>query len=155
MRIEEKIAVDAAPERVWELVTDPGTYRHHISGITRWDAQGRRKRGLGARYAMRMRVGSAEVGGLIEVVEFDAPRDMAWTSVTGLDQRGRWRVRERDGRTTVSLRLTYQAPGGILATLADRASAPLVRQHIRRSLQTLKVELEGSEKGSARPGRRT
>jgi uncharacterized membrane protein len=155
MRIEEKIAVDAAPEQVWDFVTDPRTYRRHISGITRWDVQAERDRGLGARYAMRMRVGSAEVGGLIEVVEFDAPRDMAWTSVTGLDQRGRWRIRERDGRTTVSLRLSYQAPGGILATLADRASAPLVRQHIRRSLHTLRLELEAGEGAEAGAGNGT
>ena len=41
-----------------------------------------------------MRVGSAEVGGLIETVEFGPERDLAWTSVTGIDQRGRWRLRE-------------------------------------------------------------
>ena len=146
MRIEEKIEVDAPSARVWEYVTEPDNYRRLVSGITRWEPQGEPDRGLGARYAMRMRVGSAEVGGLIEVVEYDEPRDMAWTSVTGLDQRGRWRVRARDGgRTTVSLRLSYQAPGGVLATLADRASAPLVRQHIRRSLDTLKLQLEDGE----------
>ena len=40
---------------------------------------------------------------------------MAWTSVTGIDQRGRWRLREtEDGRTRVTLRLAYGAPGGIL-----------------------------------------
>ena len=33
-------------------------------------------------------------------------RDLAWTSVTGIDQRGRWRLRETDdGRTRVTLRL--------------------------------------------------
>ena len=40
-----------------------------------------------------MRVGSAEVGGLIEVVEFSPDCDLAWNSVTGIDQRGRWRLR--------------------------------------------------------------
>ena len=43
-----------------------------------------------------MRVGSAEIGGLIEIVEFDEPGDMAWTSITGIDQRARWRLREAD-----------------------------------------------------------
>ena len=45
---------------------------------------------------MRMRAGSAEIGGLVEVVEWDEGRDMAWTSVTGIDQRGRWRLREKE-----------------------------------------------------------
>ena len=50
---------------------------------------------------------SAEIGGLVEVVEYDEPRDLAWTSVTGIDQRGRWRLRERAAahRTHVELRL--------------------------------------------------
>ena len=43
---------------------------------------------------MRMHVGSADVGGLIEVVEYHPPGDLAWTSITGIDQRGRWRLRE-------------------------------------------------------------
>ena len=49
---------------------------------------------MGSRYRMRMHVGSADVGGLVEVVELDENRDLAWTSVTGIDQRGRWRLRD-------------------------------------------------------------
>ena len=68
---------------------------------------------------MRMHVGSADVGGLVEVVEFDEPGDMAWTSVTGIDQRGRWRLRETCGRPhRVTLRLTYDAPGGLLGMIS-------------------------------------
>ena len=37
--------------------------------------EGDQEPGLGARYRMLLRVGSAEVGGLIEVVEYDEPRD--------------------------------------------------------------------------------
>ena len=61
---------------------------------------------------MLIRVGAAEVGGLIEFVEWARERDMAWTSVTGVDQRGRWRVREiDDGRTRVELRYAYGVAG--------------------------------------------
>ena len=45
---------------------------------------------------MLIRVGAAEVGGLIEMVEWDEPYDIAWHSVTGVDQRGRFRIREQD-----------------------------------------------------------
>ena len=82
-----------------------------------------------------MRVGSAEVGGLIEVVEYDALRDIAWTSITGIDQRGRWRVRDvGDGRTRVTLRLSYGSPGGVVGAVTDRLSAPQVRGHLRQGL---------------------
>jgi acyl-CoA synthetase (AMP-forming)/AMP-acid ligase II/uncharacterized membrane protein len=144
MRIEEKILIDAPCERVWETIADPANYRRFMTGITRWDVEGERDVGLGARYRMLMQVGSAEVGSLIEIVEFDEPGDLAWTSVTGVDQRGRWRVRDRqNGHTEVTLRLAYQAPGGMLGTLSDRASAPLVRRNLRDSLLRLQGELEG------------
>ena len=64
-----------------------------MSGITRWDADGEATTGLGARRRMLIKAGSAEVGGLIEMVEWDEPNDLAWSSVTGIDQRGRFRLR--------------------------------------------------------------
>jgi acyl-CoA synthetase (AMP-forming)/AMP-acid ligase II/carbon monoxide dehydrogenase subunit G len=146
MRIERQCVIDASREEVWELVSDPRTYPRLVTGVTRWEVEGERERGLGARYSMRMEVGSAQVGGLIEIVEYDEPGDLAWTSVTGIDQRGRWRLRASgDGRTTVTFRLSYAAPGGLLATISDRLSAPVVARNLSQSLDNLKLELEKGE----------
>jgi fatty-acyl-CoA synthase len=146
MRVEQQIRIDAAPEAVWDVITDPETYTRTLAGITRFEVEGRKQRGIGARYSMRMQVGSAEVGGLVEVVEFDSPRDMAWTNVTGLDHRVRWRLREQeDGTTLVTFRLSYQSPGAILGTVADYVSSPMVDRNLRASLQNLKAEIEGDE----------
>jgi acyl-CoA synthetase (AMP-forming)/AMP-acid ligase II/carbon monoxide dehydrogenase subunit G len=146
MRVEQTIDIDAPCDEVWDLVTDPETYTKILAGITRFDVEGRKQRGLGARYAMRMEVGSAQIGGLVEVVEFDAPSDMAWTSVTGLDHRVRWRLRENDdGTTRVTFRLSYQSPGALLGTVADYVSSPIVERTLRESLQRLKAEMEGDQ----------
>jgi uncharacterized membrane protein len=143
VRVEQHTRVAAAPERVWDFISEPLNYEHFMAGITRWDVQGERRTGAGARYAMRMKVGSAEVGGLIEVVEFDRPHDLAWTSITGIDQRGRWRLRPRaDGGTDVTLRIGYHAEGGLLGVLADRFAAPIVGRNLKRSLGELKRTLE-------------
>ena len=93
---------------------------------------------------MLLRVGSAEVGGIVEVIEFDEARDMAWTSVTGLDQRGRWRLRERPGgRTRVELRLSYGVAGaGFFGWIAERVGAPTVRGHLERTVRQLKRQVE-------------
>jgi uncharacterized membrane protein len=103
---------------------------------------------------MLMRVGSAEVGGLIEVVEFDPGRDLAWNSVTGIDQRGRWRVRRGEqGHTRVELRLQFGvAGGGIWGWLSEHLAAPIVRGNVRRTLAQLKrtVELEQVRAEAAR-----
>ncbi len=144
MRIAEQIDVSAPPDAVWELVCDPARMLEFMVGITRWEVVGERARGLGARYRILTLVGSAEVGGLVEVVEYDEGRDLAWTSVTGLDMRMRWRLRERPyGRTHVELRISYGVAGaGVGGWIAERVAAPTVRGHLRRSLLTLKRIVE-------------
>jgi uncharacterized membrane protein len=89
-------------------------------------------------------VGSAEIGGLVEVVEWDRPRELAWTSVTGIDQRGRWRLRDGgEGRTRVELRLAYGVAGsGLTGWIAERIAAPTVTGHLRRTLRRLKRMVE-------------
>jgi len=144
MRLGVAVDVNARPEIVWEFIDDPSRLLHFMDGMTRWEVDGDQRRGLGARYRLLMRVGSAEVGGLVEVVEHDEPWDMAWNSVTGVDQRGRWRLRERPGdRTHVEFRFSYGVAGaGLLGWAAERVAAPTVRGHLRRSLQQLKRQVE-------------
>jgi uncharacterized membrane protein len=144
MRIERTCTIDASRSEVWEYVTDPANYVEFMDGLTRWDVEGKRDRGLGARYRVLWHVGSADVGGLIEVVEWSPESDLAWSSVTGVDQRGRWLLRERsDGRTKVTFRFAYGvAGGGLTAMVAERvASIPLSRA-FKRSLESLKTQLE-------------
>jgi len=144
MRIGVGIEVSAPRETVWEFITDPSNYLHFMHGVTRWEVESDEPSGMGARYRLLMRVGSAEVGGLVEVVEWDPPYDMAWNSVTGVDQRGRWRLRDRGrGRTRVEFRFSYGVAGaGILGLVAEQVAAPTVRGHLRRSLQQLKRQVE-------------
>jgi uncharacterized membrane protein len=144
VRIVEAVEIAAPPEGVWELLGDPERYLHFMSGFTRWEVVSDNPTGEGARYRMLLRVGSAEVGGLVEVVEWNEPREIAWNSITGIDQRGRWRVRSRDrGRTRVELRLSYGIAGaGVLGVVAERIAAPTVRGHLRRTLRALKRQVE-------------
>jgi acyl-CoA synthetase (AMP-forming)/AMP-acid ligase II/uncharacterized membrane protein len=145
MRVEAQCHIDAPREEIWEFITDPKNTPKYMEGLTRWDVEGEKDRGHGARYSMRWHIGSAEVGSLVEVVEYEEPDDMAWTSITGLDQRGRWRLRDADGSgTKVTLRLTYQSPGtSILALFADQVSSPMVKRNLERSLERLKAHFEG------------
>ena len=144
MRVAARVTVSAPPEAVWSIISDPERMLSFMAGVTRWEVAGDHPTGLGARYRMLFRVGSAEVGGLIEIVEFHEPRDMAWTSVTGLDQRGRWRLRTAgEDRTRVELRLAYGVAGaGLTGWIAERIAGPVVSGHLRRSLQQLKRLVE-------------
>ncbi len=156
MRIGSDTLLAAPIEDVWSIVTDPERVLSFMSGVTRWESVGERATGLGARYRMLLRVGAAEVGGLIEVVEFDEPCDFAWTSVTGLDHRGRWRLRAAPGgRTRVELRLAYVVAGaGLSGWLAERIAAPTVSGHVRRTLQQLSRLVEHEQLRAAAARRR-
>ena len=144
MRIEQKVTVDAPRHLVWEYVTEPANYPVFMDGLTRWEVAGDRHTGLGARYRMLIRVGAADVGGLIEIVEWQPEGDMAWSSVTGVDQRGRWRLRElAPDRTRVIFRFAYGvAGGGITGLIAERVAARSLNRRFRLSLINLKRAVE-------------
>ncbi|MGI8845565.1 MAG: AMP-binding protein [Thermoleophilaceae bacterium] len=169
MRIEEKVTLDAARGEVWESLADPTLYPRFISNIRQMEARGRAPAAdqaegsedtpdeddeegieeqsdaaVGSRYALRMHVGSADIGGTIEIVELHQGRDIAWTSITGIDQRGRWRLRDNgDGGTDVMLRLSYDSPGGMLGAVADQLASRQVRSNLRQGLARLKADIDG------------
>jgi len=144
MRLNESVHISAPPEAVFDYLADPENYLRFMSGVTHWEVIGDKRKGLGARHRILIRVGAASVGGLIEMIEWNEPYDQAWHSVTGIDQRGRWRLREeRDGRTRAELRFAYGVAGGGLAgMISERIAAPILSGHLRRSLQQLKRQVE-------------
>src|SRR5258708_20383837 len=147
MRVACQIDISAPRDVIWDWITDPARQLHYLGGVTRWEVAGELKRGLGARYRMLMRVGSAEIGSLVEVVEYKPPGDMAWHSLTGLDQRARWRLRELPhGRTRVEFRLAYGIAGsGIGGWIAERVAAPTIPRHLPPSLPHLKPQLDHAQ----------
>lgn len=143
MRVSEKTRISADRETVWAWVRDPARYPQFMDGVSRWAVLGDHKTGLGARWDVKLMIGAAPVGGIVEVVEFDEPGDIAWNSVTGVTMRGRWRIRTRpNGLTEVDLRLAYQAPGGLIGLVADRVAQPWVRRSLKRSLRNLQMLVE-------------
>jgi acyl-CoA synthetase (AMP-forming)/AMP-acid ligase II/uncharacterized membrane protein len=148
VRIEQSIMIAAPRERVWELIQDPAGYVALLDWVTTFKPHDEeREPGCGARYDMRVRVGSANVGGLVEIVEYDPLGDIVWTSVTGVEQRGRLRLRsESDDGSRLTMRMSYGAPGAVLGTLAELLSGPQINASVRRSLENVKREAEGTER---------
>ena len=103
-----------------------------------------------------MRVGSAEVGGLIEIVEWDerARPGLERRSPASTSAGAGACASSPDGRTRVELRFAYGVAGaGILGWIAEQVAAPTVRGHLRRSLQQLKRQVE-HERCAAEAARR-
>ena len=139
MRLSRSVVVDAEPHLVWKHISDPGCYPEFMANLERWEIVTDTPAGVGARYTVHWKVGSVPIGGVIEVSEFDEPRDLAWIGITGITLRGRFRMRDAgDGRTKVSFRLAYEAPGGLLGLIADRVAASQVSRTMDETLRRLK-----------------
>jgi uncharacterized membrane protein len=139
MRLRRHIEIDADRDAVWKRVSDPSSYPEFMANLERWDAVTEGPADVGSRYTGHWKIGSVPVGGVIEVVEFDEARDLAWIGITGVTQRGRFRLRETpDGRTRVSFRMTYEAPGGVLGVIADWVAARQVGRTMTQTLEKLR-----------------
>src|SRR5271166_72540 len=144
MRIHEEILVRAPLEAVWERVGDPVRWPRDLGRMRCSHVTGTPDRGSGARYWLHLEVGAAEVGSLIEVLEYEPNGALSWATVAGLEQRGHWRLRGTDdGSCAVSLSVSYQASGGLAALLTDEISSLWVRRYLRESLRTLASRLQG------------
>ena len=159
MKVEESVRIGAPRGRVWRLLARPEEYGERLAGLTWKPGNGARAGGpeVGSRYDVWTRVGAAQLGGTVEIVERVEGYDLAWVSVRGVDQRGRWRLREHpDGGLELTLRVYYQAPGGWLGVpglLADLAAARLVRSLVRDWLAAVRRAAESPTKGRRRRAR--
>ena len=148
MRIEARRAVAAPPAAVWDVVSDPCVVGAISDSIIVTELEPDTKPGVGARYRALLRVGPVPVGGNIEIIEFDPPRDMAWTTLTGVDHRLRVRIRPRpEGGTWLTIRFAYDSPG-LLGAVADVVSFPMVRSAIHDLLGHVVTRLESDRSGT-------
>ncbi|BBX19579.1 cyclase [Mycolicibacterium duvalii] len=144
MRLSRSVVVDADRNAVWKHVSDPGCYPEFMASLERWEIVTEDVVGVGSRYTVHWKVGSVPIGGVVEVVEFDDGRDLAWVGLTGVTLRGRFRLRDADGgKTKVTFRLAYEAPGGLLGLIADRVAARQVSHLMKQTLERLKRLVEG------------
>jgi uncharacterized membrane protein len=143
MRIEESVEIDAATEGVWELIVDPAELTGLDGGLSVEADPDTPNGGLHARYRVLLHVGPVPIGSDVEIVELTPGRELAWTSLTGVDHRFRFQLRELNGHARLVLRFGYSSPGPF-GLLADLVSYGRVRAIMRRLLAAVKTEAEGA-----------
>ena len=145
MRVERRIIVNADRDTVWKVLSEPDCYPSLLPHLERWESTTEGPPGVGSRYTVLWKIGSIPVGGIAEVVEFDTARDLAWINITGVTQRGRFRLRDAGpGRTIVTFRLAYHSDGGLLGLIADHIAARQVGHSLSESLKNLQRLVESS-----------
>jgi uncharacterized protein YndB with AHSA1/START domain len=128
MRISQTITIDRPPADVFKLIGDPARYPSILPESTTWKAAGSQTQGVGATFRVRMKVGSVQVGGTIEVVRWEDDVVIEWSSLQGVRQSGRWLLTPTNGGTELSLELSSDIGGGLIGKLVERiATRSLVR----------------------------
>jgi len=152
MLIAESTIVRASLGAVWERIADPTHWPRDLGRMHCSHVADSPDEGSGARYWLHLAVGAAEVGSLIEILEYEPQRAVSWTTIRGFEQRGHWQLRDRgDGSTEVMLRLSYQASGGLAALVTDEISGLVVRRYVRDALSALarRLDTNASEEPAA------
>ncbi|WP_149359402.1 AMP-binding protein [Lolliginicoccus suaedae] len=143
MKFEQAVEIDAPPEDVWDALADPARIARFVgTGMTATAARDGQEPALDARYRVHLKLGAALVGGDVIIVDCTPPREFAWNAFTGVDHRFRLRLRPRgNGRTAVTLRFSYDAPG-VLGAVADLVAYPRVHAMFSHALEAAKTEIE-------------
>lgn len=143
MRFEQRLEIDAPPEKVWEACADPACVARFVgTEMAVRPAKEGQEPALDARYRVLMKLGAALVGGDVIIVDYRPEREFAWKAITGVDHRLRFRFRPAGGdRTVLTLRFSYDAPG-LLGVVADVAAYPRVRSMLRKAMECAKYEIE-------------
>lgn len=110
-RLHRSLLIDREPRAVFALISDPERASDFFVGLTRWEPRSRRRRGLGARFKVLMRVGSIEAGGLVRVTGWRPDELIEWESEAGITQRGRWSIRPATGGTELHLEIEFELEG--------------------------------------------
>ena len=144
MRIEARLPVAATPDQAWAVVSDPCVIGALSDTLIIEELEPGSKAGIGTRYRALLRVGPVPVGGNVEIIEFDEPHDMAWTTLTGVDHRLRVRLRDRvEGGSWLTVRFAYDSPG-LLGSVADLVSFPGVKSAIHGLLRQMVERVEST-----------
>lgn len=77
----------------------------------------------------------------VAITERRAPETLAWESLDGVENQGRYRLTPVDEGTRVSLTLTYKLRNKLLEKAVNKAATPLVNRVSRQILERVEERL--------------
>ena len=134
MRVSQRIHIDREPKEVFALLSDTPRYPEFLTAMTRWKPMSEKTQGVGARFRILMKVGSVEVGGIVEVTRWDEDACIEWSAVQGVRQAGRWLVTPSDGGTDFRVEIDYDIGGGLVGKLVERIAARTITRNLWATL---------------------
>lgn len=134
--IEHSAIVKATPEQVFGLlrrVEDFADYSDLISAI---DPLG------DDRYRWHVRALSMDWTFDVVITEIQPPKVLAWESINGVKNQGRYHLREVPEGTEVALTLSYEIGSRFMEKAVNKAATPLVGKVSRQILERVEARLQ-------------
>lgn len=140
MRVERRIEIAAAPERLYELVMDPHRLDDWVTIHAGLEDAPRGELEQGSQLTQHLRLAGQRVHVRWTVVEADKPRRVEWEGRGPVRSRARvvYSLEPTDTGTCFRYVNEYHAPGGPLGRLAGRVLAGMSEREADRSLERLK-----------------
>lgn len=145
MRIAQRIRIERSPADVFKLIGDPARYPSFLAGMTTWKPISEQTQGIGAQFRVLMKVGSVEVGGIVEVVRWEDGERIEWAAVRGVRQSGRWLLSPIDGATELRIELDYDIGGGLVGKLVERIAARTLVRNLWATLLAARRIVEAAD----------
>ncbi|WP_346798429.1 SRPBCC family protein [Halomonas sp. Bachu 37] len=133
--IEHSEIVKASPERVFALLRRVEDFADYSDLIQAIEPLG------GERYRWHVKAVGMNWAFDVEVTEAKAPETLAWESLDGVKNHGRYRLRPVAEGTLVSLSLTYEIRNRLMAKAVNKAATPLVGKVSRQILERVEARL--------------
>nr|WP_298249030.1 SRPBCC family protein [uncultured Halomonas sp.] len=133
--IEHSAILAASPERVFALlerVEDFADYSDLIHSIESLGDE---------RFRWHVHAVGRDWHFDVAITERQAPEALAWESLDGVENQGRYHLRPVDAGTEVSLTLTYRLGSKLLEKAVNKAATPLVNRVSRQILERVEQRL--------------
>ena len=143
MRVSQRIQIERPPADVFKLIGDLPQHPAFLVG-TSWKPVSEQTQGLGARYRVLMKVGSVQIGGVVEVIRWEDDAVIEWSAVQGVRQTIRWLLSPTDRGTDLSIVVDYEIGGGPVGWLVERIAARTIARNLWASLLAARRIVEGA-----------
>lgn len=135
--IEHSEIVKAPPERVFELLRRVEDFADYSDLIRSIDSLGDN------RYRWHVRAVGMDWAFDVMITEIQPPHVLAWESLDGVKNQGRYRLRAVPEGTEVALTLSYEIRNRLMEKAVNKAAKPLVGKVSRQILERVEARLHG------------
>jgi uncharacterized membrane protein len=140
--IEHEAKIRASRRDVFSLVSRVEEFVHYsevIETITRVKDN---------RYRWTVRIAGMPLSFDVEITESVPPERFSWRSVTGVPNRGTYRLTPVDGGTRIRLCVEYDLENTLIEEAVRKAAKPLIRRLSREIIGNLEARLQPPCRGT-------